>query len=165
MTDLRLVAAPEDGFDGPKRIDELFNLHAVAKNHCGIRRWRRHDDSGAIEELNVLVQMHLLKAPEIQQTHQQDRKWTSRTSASTAYGCTYLVTPGVAPTLHARARFKLLIKLLFPTLGNPRKHEWANDFPVRQPRHLQRQDLVSRRARCSPTTPTVMAVFMSRLRQ
>lgn len=37
--------------------------------------------------------------------------------------CTYLVTPGVAPTLHARARFKLLIKLLFPTLGNPTKQE------------------------------------------
>lgn len=32
---------------------------------------------------------------------------------------TYLVTPGVAPTLHARARFKLLIKLLFPTFGKP----------------------------------------------
>lgn len=32
---------------------------------------------------------------------------------------TYLVTPGVAPTLQARARFKLLIKLLLPTLGKP----------------------------------------------
>lgn len=32
---------------------------------------------------------------------------------------TYLVTPGVAPTLHARARFRLLIKLLFPTFGKP----------------------------------------------
>lgn len=35
---------------------------------------------------------------------------------------TYLVTPGVAPTLQARALFKLLIKLLFPTLGNPAIH-------------------------------------------
>lgn len=32
---------------------------------------------------------------------------------------TYLVTPGVAPTLQARARFRLLIKLLFPTFGKP----------------------------------------------
>lgn len=32
---------------------------------------------------------------------------------------THLVTPGVAPTLQARARFKLLIKLLLPTLGKP----------------------------------------------
>lgn len=29
------------------------------------------------------------------------------------------MTPGVAPTLQARARFKLLIKLLLPTLGKP----------------------------------------------
>lgn len=33
----------------------------------------------------------------------------------------YLVTPGTAPTLHARLRFRLLIRLLFPTLGRPRK--------------------------------------------
>lgn len=38
------------------------------------------------------------------------------------------MTPGVAPTLHARARFKLLIKLLFPTLGKPTKQEWQIDI-------------------------------------
>ena len=37
--------------------------------------------------------------------------------------CAYLVTPGTAPTLQARLRFKLLIRLLFPTLGRPTK-EW-----------------------------------------
>jgi hypothetical protein len=31
------------------------------------------------------------------------------------------VTPGVAPTLHAFDRFRLLIRLLFPVFGNPRK--------------------------------------------
>ena len=33
--------------------------------------------------------------------------------------CTYFVIPGVAPTLQDRDRFRLLIKLLFPTLGKP----------------------------------------------
>lgn len=33
------------------------------------------------------------------------------------------MTPGTAPTLHARLRFRLLIRLLFPTLGRPTK-EW-----------------------------------------
>lgn len=37
-------------------------------------------------------------------------KWTS---------CIDLVKPGVAPTFTTWARFKLLIKLLLPTLGNP----------------------------------------------
>lgn len=36
---------------------------------------------------------------------------------------TYLVTPGTAPTLHARLRFRLLIRLLFPTLGRPAKEQ------------------------------------------
>lgn len=31
----------------------------------------------------------------------------------------YFVTPGVEPTLQALDRFKLLIKLLLPTLGRP----------------------------------------------
>jgi len=31
----------------------------------------------------------------------------------------YFVTPGVAPTLHARHRFRLLMMLLFPVFGNP----------------------------------------------
>ena len=35
----------------------------------------------------------------------------------------YLVTPGTAPTLHARLRFRLLIRLLFPTLGRPTKEQ------------------------------------------
>ena len=33
----------------------------------------------------------------------------------------YLVNPGVAPTPHALARFKLFMTLLFPTFGNPAK--------------------------------------------
>lgn len=37
----------------------------------------------------------------------------------------YLVTPGTAPTLHARLRFRLLIRLLFPTLGRPTKEQMA----------------------------------------
>ena len=32
---------------------------------------------------------------------------------------TYFVIPGIAPTLHAFVRFKLLITLLLPTLGKP----------------------------------------------
>lgn len=32
---------------------------------------------------------------------------------------TYFVTPGVDPTVHALDLFKLLITLLFPTLGKP----------------------------------------------
>lgn len=35
----------------------------------------------------------------------------------------YLVIPGTAPTLHARLRFRLLIRLLFPTLGRPIKEQ------------------------------------------
>lgn len=31
----------------------------------------------------------------------------------------YFVTPGVAPTLHALARFNEFIKLLLPTFGKP----------------------------------------------
>ena len=31
----------------------------------------------------------------------------------------YLVTPGVDPTLHALDRFKLLIMLLLPVFGKP----------------------------------------------
>lgn len=48
--------------------------------------------------------------------------------------CTYLVTPGVAPTLHARARFRLLIKLLFPTFGKPTEESGKT-------RHFARQQL------------------------
>lgn len=48
--------------------------------------------------------------------------------------CTYLVTPGVAPTLHARARFRLLIKLLFPTFGKPTEGSGKT-------RHFARQQL------------------------
>ncbi len=71
----------------------------------------------------MFVQMHLLKAPEIRPN--PSARLVGKTSRiSQEYGInnllyTYLVTPGVAPTLHARARFKLLIKLLFPTLGKP----------------------------------------------
>lgn len=55
---------------------------------------------------------------------------TRRTSQINNFLSTYLVTPGVAPTLHARARFKLLIKLLFPTFGKPSKQEWQKDFAL-----------------------------------
>lgn len=47
----------------------------------------------------------------------------------------YFVTPGVAPTLHATFLFKLLMTLLFPTFGKPKrkknlKHEsFKNIFP------------------------------------
>lgn len=78
---------------------------------------------------------------------------------------THLVTPGVAPTLHARARFKLLIKLLFPTLGKPTKQEQQNVFTLDKLALNTERTWCYYRMCCLPTTPTLMAVFMSWLRQ
>lgn len=64
---LHLVAASQDGFNRRKRIHQLFNFHTVSKNHGGVGGRGRHDNARAIQKLDVFVQMHLLKAPEIQQ--------------------------------------------------------------------------------------------------
>lgn len=64
---LHLVAASKDGFNRRERIYQLFNFHTVTKNHGSVGGWGRHDNARAIQKLDVFVQMHLLKAPEIQQ--------------------------------------------------------------------------------------------------
>lgn len=50
----------------------------------------------------------------------------------------YLVMPGTAPTLHARLRFRLLIRLLFPTLGRPTKERQMAEGRKDPQEHLGR---------------------------
>lgn len=64
---LHLVAASKDGLNRRKRIYQLFYFHTVAQNHGSVGGRGRHDDARAIQKLDMFVQMHLLKAPEIQQ--------------------------------------------------------------------------------------------------
>lgn len=94
--------------------------------------------------------------------------WGEHDTHRKSHGCriissprTHLVTPGVAPTLQARARFKLLIKLLLPTLGKP----VDGYFTLEKVQFHTGHSLTCDPMRSLPTTPTVMAVFMSRLRQ
>lgn len=122
FTCLCLVAATEDGFDWRKWVHKLLDFHTVSKDHCCVTGWRCHDDTGAVQQFDVFVQMHFLKAPESNQPllwGKRDTHRKSRCCGIISSLRTYLVTPGVAPTLQARALFRLLIKLLFPTLGNP----------------------------------------------
>lgn len=132
MTYLCLAAASEDGFNRWKGIYKLFDFHTVPKNHGCVTCWSCHDNARAVQKLDVFVQMHLLKAPK-NHTHTHTLSKTRRRKKNKQGSNlldTYLVTPGVAPTLHARARFRLLIKLLFPTLGKPikKKQQWQKCF-------------------------------------
>ena len=63
-------------------------------------------------------------------------------------GHTHLVTPGVAPTLQALERLRLLMILLFPTFGRP---ESCDSHMILHVNHVTD----------SPTTPTTMLVLMS----
>lgn len=92
----------------------------------------------------------------------------------------YLVTPGTAPTLHARLRFRLLIRLLFPTLGRPTKeltdgsgHKGPSGTfgrgclwevqagTVTRPQEIQNQSLASRLPTPGPDQPPTWPFYPS----
>lgn len=96
---------------------------------------RFHDDAGTVQQLDVAVQLHRLQAPKRgrSQCGAWSKGWGITSHTLSMWGCghhrllpplvggAYLVTPGAAPTPQARLRFRLLMRLLLPTLGYPGK--------------------------------------------